>query len=95
MEESANRSESEPEYDATGAGPGAGGTASADLVEPEGVNAASREITDERTAADVISGGAPERAQDQIRERHEADEMAGTPSDEEGSPGQQLSVGEG
>ena len=95
MDESANRSESESAYDATGTGPGAGDSTSSDLVEPEGVNAASREITDERTGSDMTSGGAPERAQDQISERHQADEMAGTPGDQDASPGQQLSVGEG
>ena len=77
------------------AGPDTSGSSTEDLVEPEGVNAASREITEESGGGDVTSGGAPERAQDQISEQHRSEEMAGTPGDPNDSPGQQLSVGEG
>ena len=96
MDETVNRSENKSENETTDAGPGAGDSTGRDLVEPEGVNAASREIVDERAGGgDVTSGGAPERAQDQISERHRSTEMAGVPGDQDGGPGQQLSVGEG
>ena len=96
MDETANRSQNESDYEMADAGPGAGGSTSKDLVEPEGVNAASREITDEPAGGgDVTSGGAPERAHDQVAERHRLQEMAGAPDEQGERPGQQLSVGEG
>jgi hypothetical protein len=72
------------------------GSAGADLVEPEGVNAASREITGEQEGrGDVTSGGAPERAADQMFEQHQPEQMVGTSDAQDDGPGQQLSVGEG
>ena len=70
---------------------------SADLVEPEGVNAASREVADEHPSGggDVTWGGAPERAREQMAEPHPPEEMVGTSGDQDGGPGQQLSAGEG
>ena len=74
-----------------------GGSAIADLVEPEGVNAASREVADDHPSGggDVTSGGAPERATEQMSQQHPPEEVVGPPGDEDASPGQQLSVGEG
>ena len=96
MDETANRSENESEDETTDASPGAAGRTTGDLVEPEGVNAASREIADAPArGGDVTSGGAPERAQDQVAEQHPAERMVGAPGDQDASPGQQLSVGEG
>jgi hypothetical protein len=69
---------------------------SKDLVEPEGVNAASRELIEAHSGGgDVTSGGAPERAGEQISERQPLEQMAGTSGGQDGGPGQQLSVGEG
>lgn len=81
----------------TNAGPQSGKSSSADLVEPEGVNAASREISDEhRTGGgDVTSGGSPERAAEQVTQAQPPEEMVGAPGNRGDSPGQELSVGEG
>lgn len=81
----------------TGGSGTSGGSRSNDLVEPEGVNAASREIVDEHDSGDgdVTTGGSPDRAEEQISARSPAEEMVGTPSDRDDSPGQELSVGEG
>ena len=84
--------------DTTNAGPvsdGPGG--SEDLVESEGVNAASREVADEHGArgGDVTSGGSPARAEQQVADEHRPEELAGTVGAQDESPGQALSVGEG
>jgi len=87
--------------DTTNAGPvsdGEGG--SEDLAEPEGVNAASREVADEHGArgGDVTSGGSParaEQAEQQVADEHRPEELAGTVGAQDESPGQALSVGEG
>jgi hypothetical protein len=74
----------------------ADGSGGKDLVEPEGVNAASRELIEAHPGGrDVTSGGAPERAREQISERQPPEEIAGTSGGQDGGPGQQLSVGEG
>jgi len=55
------------------------------------------DVTDEHPSGggDVASGGNPERAESQVGERRPESEMVGTPGDQGGAPGQELSVGEG
>ena len=74
-----------------------GGSGSADLVEPEGINAASREVADEHPSegGDVTAGGHPERAEAQADERMSNTEMVGSADAQEDGPGQELSAGEG
>ena len=81
----------------TGAGRESADFSSKDLVEPEGVNAASREVVDEHASGggDVGSGGSPERAERQSSGGHARAEIVGTPGGRDDVPGQELSVGEG
>ena len=81
----------------TGAGRESGDFGSKDLVEPEGVNAASREVVDSRASGggDVGSGGSPERAERQISGGHPRAQIVGTPGGRDDAPGQEFSVGEG
>jgi hypothetical protein len=74
-----------------------GSAATSDLVEPEGVNAASREIIDEHSTGDgdVTSGGSPERAAEQVTDGPSSEQMVGVPGNRDDAPGQELSVGEG
>jgi hypothetical protein len=80
--------------DDSDARPGAGG---ADLSEPEGVDAgslASTAVPDRQTGGDVRTGGAPERA-GQPPDAPPPAGLLGPPRQEPGTPGQELSVGEG
>jgi hypothetical protein len=66
------------------------------LVEGEGLNAGSSTTEPAPdSAGDVTSGGAPERAPHPSSDPDVRDDVLGTPERDAGTPGQQLSVGEG
>jgi len=62
-----------------------------DLVEPEGVNAASDRVGAPHDEGDVVSGGRPEAAPDQDQELVDgSDDLVAAPEDDEREPSQPL-----
>jgi hypothetical protein len=67
---------------------------SSNLVEPEGVNAATANPPEPAPAGDVRSGGRPANS-DQMDDVASRDEVVGPPDQQAAGPGQELSAGEG
>ena len=62
-----------------------------DLVEPEGVNAASDRVGAPHDEGDVVSGGRPEAAPNQEEELVDgSDDLVAAPEDDEREPSQPL-----
>jgi len=61
-----------------------------DLVEPEGVNAASDRVGAPHDEGDVVSGGRPEAAPDEEELVDGSDDLVAAPEDDEREPSQPL-----
>ena len=62
-----------------------------DLIEPEGVNAASDRVGAPHDEGDVVSGGRPEAAPDEAQELVDgSDDLVAAPEDDEREPSQPL-----